>query len=511
MAEYKYEILPGEYWWGGTVDDAYLMPFSAESRYSADLTHNMSYNQVAPLFLSSFGRYIWADNGYKITFADGCITVECDDPVDYCDGAGARSLRGAFLAAKKHFPSDGRYPDERMFRVPQYCTWIELLKNQTQEGVLNYARSILDSGMPAGEIIIDNGWQCDFGVWDFNRERFPDPKEMCRRLHEMGFRVILWVVPYVSENTAEYKYLCEKDALIKSADGGTLGCEWWEGTSAVLDFSAPEAVEWFYAQCDRLTDSYGIDGFKQDGGDAMFLPDNIVCREAGCNANRQSELYALSALRFRFNELRACFKCGGRGLAQRVADRHHTWDIRFGLGSLIPNTVLQGLLGYPFVCPDMAGGGLARYFDGVPADKLDKELFVRSCQCSALMPMMQLSYAFWRAFDRRTVDICIGACMLHADMHRYIMSCVKRAAEDGEPIVRNMAYAFGEGETIVDQFMLGDEYLVAPVLEKGVGRRRVTLFSGKWENCADGAIYDAGEYEFDAPLDRLLYFKRVRA
>ena len=91
------------------------------------------------------------------------------------------------------------------------------------------------------------------------------------------------------------------------------------------------------------------------------------------------------------------------------------------------------------------------------------------------------------------------------------MSCVKRAAEDGEPIVRNMAYAFGEGETIVDQFMLGDEYLVAPVLEKGVGRRRVTLFSGKWENCADGAIYDAGEYEFDAPLDRLLYFKRVRA
>ena len=508
MAVYRYEIEENEYWWGGAVEDAYLMPFSKSTEYSIDLTRNMTYNQAVPLYLSSKGRYIWSDAGFAIRFSNGEIHIESEFFVEFGKSETA-TLRGAFLAAQKHFMPDGRFPDATMFKVPQYCTWIELLKNQTQEGVLRYARNILKSGMPAGEIIIDNGWQCDFGMWDFDRLKFPDPAEMCKELHDLGFKVILWVVPYVSPDCASYHVLNEGNMLIRTPQGKPFLAEWWEGWSAVLDFSDTRAVDWFYSQCTRLMKDYGVDGFKQDGGDAMFLTDEIVCAEKGCTANRQSELYALSALKFSFNELRACFRCGGKGIAQRISDRHHVWDRQYGLGSLVPNATVQGLLGYAFVCPDMVGGGLSGDFDGKSSDSLDTELFVRSCQCSTFMPMMQLSYAFWSAFDKDISDICIKYCLLHASLHDYMMECVRAAAKTGEPIVRNMAYEFGKGELISDQFTIGGRYLVTPVLEKGATSRKVSLFEGKWRYVPTGEIYEAGEYEIPTPLDILPYFERI--
>ncbi len=70
--------------------------------------------------------------------------------------------------------------------------------NQNEEDILDYAQSIIDNGFTPGIYMIDEGWSEDYGVYDFYPGRFTDPKGMIEKLHQMGFKVMLWVTPNFS-------------------------------------------------------------------------------------------------------------------------------------------------------------------------------------------------------------------------------------------------------------------------------------------------------------------------
>ena len=59
-----------------------------------------------------------------------------------------------------------------------------------------------------------------------------------------------------------------------------------------------------------------------------------------------------------------------------------------------------------------------------------------------------------------------------------------------------------------DQFMLGDKYLVAPVLEKGATEREVVFPEGKWIDIDDGKVYKKGKHKVYAPIDKLPVFEK---
>ena len=100
---------------------------------------------------------------------------------------------------------------------------------------------------------------------------------------------------------------------------------------------------------------------------------------------------------------------------------------------------------------------------------------------------------------------------LHEKMGPKILKLAKHASKTGEPIVKPMALAFPENsyETIKDQFMLGDDILVAPVVEKGVRSRTVVFPEGKWEG-DDGSIVTGNKsVEIQVPLERLPYYRKI--
>jgi alpha-glucosidase len=73
-----------------------------------------------------------------------------------------------------------------------------------------------------------------------------------------------------------------------------------------------------------------------------------------------------------------------------------------------------------------------------------------------------------------------------------------------------MEYAFpGEGfATCRDQFMLGEKYMVAPVVTPGHARP-VQFPRGKWRDDR-GKVYRGGKTEtIEVPLDCLLYFEKL--
>jgi len=108
--------------------------------------------------------------------------------------------------------------------------------------------------------------------------RFPDPREMIRRLKsDLDFRVTLWVHPFASPFSAS--------AWTAGADGSSLWLKgfpwppgwpafvsWWEGLGAVLDVTSPAAVGWFLGKLKHLRTRYGVDSFKFDAGESSLMP-----------------------------------------------------------------------------------------------------------------------------------------------------------------------------------------------------------------------------------------------
>lgn len=171
--------------------------------------------------------------------------------------------------------------------------------------------------------------------------------------------------------------------------------------------------------------------------------------------------------------------------------------------------IVEGLSGYTFSCPDLIGGGEWTSF--LDEKKLDRELVVRSAQCHALMPMMQFSVAPWRILTKEQLDAVKQAVALRAKFTPLIMTLAQNSAKSGEPIIKSMEYVFpNQGfADVKDQFMLGDQLLVAPMLEKGKSSRTVVLPAGKWQS-DDGKLYKGGkEYTIEVPINRLPHFERV--
>ncbi len=471
------EILPGEKWWGGAVWDGHEMPF--KEGYSVNLYGNNKGNQAQPLLFSNRGRVIWSENPISYSIGEKAISISSFGSEIQISESGS-TLKAAFsLAAQTYFPASGKRPHDLLFERPQYNTWIELIYNQNQTDILEYANAIKANGFPTGVIMIDDNWQEDYGKWNFHAERFTDPKGMIDSLHAMGFKVMMWICPFVSPDCDVYRALEAKGYFIKTAEGDfPLIVRWWNGASAVLDFTNPGAVEWFNGQLSGLQEKYGVDGFKLDAGDSYFYNTPMTSFDSTATPNDHTYAFQQFGLQYPLNEYRATWKMGGQPLAQRLHDKGHNWE---DLKKLIPQIGLQGLLGYPFNCPDMIGGG--EYGSFINLASVDQELIVRSAQIHALMQMMQFSVAPWRVLDKENLDAVKTAVSLRALYLPKIMQLVEAATQTGEPVVRLMEYEFPDQgfDGVKDQFMLGKDILVAPVLEKGSTVRKVILPKGKWK------------------------------
>lgn len=509
-------IAPGEFWWAGISSLGFQTPYDGNSVATIDMWGDNRENQAQPLLLSSKGRYVWSEDPIKYDFNKGQLTVTVNDG-KIVTGTAGNTLRSAYeYAAKNFFPSNGKIPDPLLFTHPQYNTWIELMYDQNEEDILKYAQSIIDNGYSPGVLMIDDNWQENYGIWEFSPRRFKDPKGMMNKLHAMGFKVMLWVCPFVSADSEVFRELQKQRLLLLDKDktqnvlwadtkNKAAIIRWWNGASACLDLSNPKAQQWFKERLDYLVNEYGVDGFKFDAGDARFYIEDVVSFNVKV-PNDHTTFFAELGLNYPLNEYRAAWKMAGLPLAQRLRDKGHEWE---DLVKLIPDLMSQSVMGYTYTCPDMIGGG--EYQSFLNSASIDEELVVRSAQVHALMPMMQFSVAPWRVLSKENTAICQKMSKLHEAFGGHILELAKAASKTGEPIVKPMEMAFpGNGyELIRDQFVLGNDIIVAPLTQKSARTRKVILPKGNWK-AEDGKMYKGGSaVEISVPLERLPYFRKL--
>lgn len=487
-------LLENELWYAAVSSYALNMPYSAETDLQVDLKNNPTPNQMQPLLLSNCGRLVYAPNGFVAEFKHGVLTV--DSEVEFVDGLD--NLRGAYLYAANHFfAKEAITVPDFLFEYPIYNTWMHAPFDVTEAKVLDYAEQILALGLPKGTIIIDDKWCDEYGSFKFDSLKFTQPAKMLAKLHSLGFKVMLWLCPYVSFGTKAYADCLAQDILLKDK-GESFSLRWWNESSACLDLRKEAALDYLRSKLADLQ-ALGVDGFKFDGGDSMYyLPEH--------EPDLQSYIWAKFASNYDYNELRAEFNGAGLNLFERLADKRHSFDEN-GIKAIVPAALTLGLGGHPFMAADMIGGGEVK--DLLAGIKHDKDLFLAHCQIALLFPNVQFSILPSKVLGEEA-DLVNKMLKQRAELWPYIEQLIKDARVTKEPILRLLEYVFpkaGFGH-VMNYFMLGDRYLVAPTDLPNQTEIRLTLPKGRWQY--KDKIY-AGEQTINLKADyrRLCILERL--
>jgi alpha-glucosidase (family GH31 glycosyl hydrolase) len=298
---------------------------------------------------------------------------------------------------------------------------------------------------------------------------------------------------------------------------------------AQIDFTDPEAVRWWQR---RVTGALrlGADGFMEDFGEQVLGDMRFADGETGATIhNRLPVLYHRATLRAvrrfeRHHPGRKAFsftRAGYTGspgsaryeFANFPGDETTDWTRASGLASQTPDMLNRAIGGAYGFTTDIGG-----FFDVGPYSPTTKELFLRWAEWAALSPMFRLhgsvlagTHTPW-SYDDETVAVYNRLARLHLRARPLIMRLWRRARRTGMPITRPLWLAYPDDPQAVaedQEWLLGHDVLVAPVVKEGSLSRSVHFPEGCWES-PDGDVRVRGPRtrRVAAPLDRLPYFVR---
>lgn len=396
-------------------------------------------------------------------------------------------------------------PPASIFERPMWTTWAHLKNDISQEKILETAREAIRRGFNPGVFGIDAKWQAVFGDTSFDAAKFPDPKLMIEELHSMGCEVTLWIVPFFMQNSGNFEEAVNGGYVLKNEDGSPYLGKWWEGESVFLDLINPEALGWFLAKLEGMKEEYGIDGFKFDAGEAQFYEAECLARRGRCAPNSFAGPYLRKlAAHYPWSDARAGWRNQGIPMLFRQWDKKTVWGYDNGLASCITQALTLNLLGYRYSFPDMIGG------NEWGGDCADEEMMIRWAEAVSPMPVMQFSVPPWLKGER-----CSSVCARYARLHAELAPLHVRLSLEALPILRPIWWLAPHDENALlcdDEYMVGDDLLVAPVITPGARERDVYLPGGRWrERGSSGEIHEGGKWlrNFPAKLEDLPLFERV--
>jgi alpha-glucosidase (family GH31 glycosyl hydrolase) len=304
----------------------------------------------------------------------------------------------------------------------------------------------------------------------------------------MDMRVTLWVHPFCNIDSYNFAPGAKSGYWVKDGQGKYPGfTSWWNGNpSVILDTTNSQAYDYFTSKLNQLKTKYGIDSFKFDAGETNWLPNEFTLYDNRSNPHVYSQNYVKIAHEQNlFVEARVGHVNQDKGIFYRILDRASDWTIHDGLKSVITATLHFSLLGYRYVLPDIIGGNgeIGR----------QKELFIRWAQLTAFMPSMQFGVPPWY-FDYETDRIAKKFVDIHIEQ---VAPYIYELPLDAQPIIRPIWWlepTNNQTFNISDQFMVGDDILVAPILDPNVTSRLVYLPIGQWYNIESKCVYNGPVY-----------------
>ncbi|KAK3583844.1 hypothetical protein CHS0354_022889 [Potamilus streckersoni] len=532
--------LGGAHWYGGYEDRFQPWPLDGTSRpASAYVTMDSYINQIGGVQ----ERYFFNSNGTGFFIPDEIpLYVSINESQDgrfclmakheispyhnvdgllpnlrynVCSGLNVLDIHRKMSALFISKPSD--IPDKRLFRYPIWSTWAQYHKDINQSIVNTFAHAIQRNNFSHSQLEIDDDWTPKYGDMVFNESKFPNASEMIKSLSKLGFRTTIWVHPFFNIDSKAFVEASNQSFLIRQY-GSELPAlvSWWDTSLArgemagILDTTNPMAVQWFLSKLRYLRKEYNISSFKFDAGEVRWLPKIYNALATPLNPNIYTQQWARLAYEsdkdVRHQEVRVGYRTQDIPIFVRMLDKESNWDNNNGLKTLIPTALTFGVLGYPFILPDMIGGNA---YDGYP----DPELFIRWLQATVFMPSLQFSIVPWQ-FNETILKISQKFVKLHEQYADDIINLARECVITGAPIVRPLWWVDPDDEvalTCDSEFLVGDHILVAPVLDKNARSRDIYLPTGWWRDEIRGVNLTGKQWirGFKAELNELPYFIKL--
>jgi len=393
--------------------------------------------------------------------------------------------------------------------------WMSRCGYRDRQEVEQVAERLRSRDVPCDVIHLDPWWMGEPDRWcglQWDETRFPDPGGMIEGLRQRDLRLCLWENPYVAEEAPVFEEGRQRGYFVKDERGEPYMIRVWADLVppvAVVDFTNPDAVAWWQSLHRPLLDQ-GVAVFKTDFGEAA--PEDGVYH-SGMSGREVHNLYPLL-----YN--RAVFE-----VTEEVAGHGLVWGRSGWAGSQrtptcwggdpiadFPYMVNQlraalsiGLSGVPFYSHDIGG------FAGRP----DPELYVRWAQfglfsshsrCHGTTPREP-----WE-FGEEAEAIFRRYAKLRYRLLPYIYSTAVQAAQTGLPVVRALVLKYSHDPNVRhldSEYLFGDNFLVAPVLERGAERRMVYLPVGDWVDYWSREVREGPSwFNYPAPLEILPLFVR---
>lgn len=402
--------------------------------------------------------------------------------------------------------------DTEVLLKPIWSTWAKYKADINQDIVLDFAKAISDRGFEGSHLEIDDKWETCYGDLEFDSNKFPDPAGTVQKIKAMGFNVSIWIHPFTNLDCATFAEGASKGYFVKNITSGQpLKTTWWNGDGGYLDTTNPEAVQSIVNRLKSLQDRFGIDSFKFDAGELHWMQPEFLFHnpEAMKRPNDFSTHYTEMASRFgKGVEVRVAYDSQNLPIFFRMLDKDSVWGYNNGLKSLIPVALLFSVSGYPFILPDMIGGN--NYNSATPLP--DKELYIRWLQLNTFLPVLQFSLLPWD-YDEATSNLTQRYIQLHQKYVPLMISLGGEAIRTGNPVIRPLWWTdpINQNSLMVDsEFLVGDDLLVAPVVEPGARSRDIYLPTGNWKGMIDGGVHNGPNWirNYEVPLEELPYFLR---
>lgn len=407
-----------------------------------------------------------------------------------------------------------------------------------EQAVMAEAQRMRDLHIPCSALWVYDAFDPVGSVgWPINAMHhsgnYPDTRAMIRKLHDMGFKVQTYLFPYFYKVSPHFEDLEAKGYLMKRGDGSTYIFDMWSvegnrGTkkpAAIFDFTNPAANLWWQELMKYIVSDLGYDGWMHDfseytpdevigfdgrGGKELHNAYPVLCQQAtreGCDQAKPGvSFYARCGFTGSQNWLTAAWN----------GDQVVSWDPQVGYPCTITACLSLSISGMPYVGPDIGGymGLLKEY----PANCDSKELWIRWTQFSAFTPIMRdhlgdkpdHSVDLWT--DEETIESLAFYSRLHTALTPYWEIWAQQATQTGAPIMRHLCLVEPENPLSYrrdDEYMIGENLLVAPVITDGARSRTVYFPEGVWVSYWDGTSYAGGkESTVPCPLAQIPLFVR---
>jgi sulfoquinovosidase len=356
-----------------------------------------------------------------------------------------------------------------------------------------------------------------FGIEGWDGQPEAKLRELMAEVERLGMKPMAYFTPFIQAGPDAERY------GVKTAAGTPYLYPSVFGVLTLVDFTNPDAVAWWQRRVRRALE-LGFEGFMQDWGEQVQLDMHFHDGRTGVELhNAYPRLYhratreVVRAFEAENRPRRILFftRSGFAGSAgfeggNFPGDEHASWSRAKGIGSLAPDMLNRGIGGAPGFSTDVGG-----YLD--TWGSLTEELWTRWVQWAALSPLFRFHNSVGQG-TRQPWHFPTGLTTyrryerLRARAEPLIARLWREAERTGVPIARPL-WLEAPGDPAAareeQQWLLGRDVLVAPVVQQGATARDVVFPDGCWRHGDTGERFDGpATRRVGAPIDSLPWFVR---